>query len=349
LSASHYNYSRSNIETVLKGKKNMKKIKFTVFLSFITLLLACSQQETSSKQNEKISFGIYDIGGGGGGTASETATQPAAEQEPNGQTIKTTTQVSLNQAEQTQTAPTAIERKIIRNAELQLEANSPEESQLKITQIAQSAGGFVVESTQSGSDVKSSSRDAVTMTIRVPAEKFNETLDEIRKTGSRVISETVKGQDVTEEFIDIEARAKTQKALEQQFVEIMKQAKTVEDALNVQRELAEVRGEIEKIEGRKRFLENQASLSTIKIRLQTPAAVSAGSTGFFYRLTESLSDGFNAALNFLLGLITFVIAILPFLLFIVLPIYLVLRYFWKKSRKQKTASEIFKDEVKNES
>ncbi len=328
----------------------MKRIQFLVvfLIAFLTACAGSASNSSSAQSTNSIavtpaseseivtaSKGRLPPGGGGGGGGGRESS-PIAQQ------------VSLNQAEQTQTAPTAIERKIIRNAELQLEANSPEESQLKITQIAQSAGGFVVESMQSGSDVKSSSRDAVTMTIRVPAEKFNETLDEIRKTGSRVISETVKGQDVTEEFIDIEARLKTQKALEQQFVEIMKQAKTVEDALNVQRELAEVRGEIEKVEGRKRFLENQATLSTIKIRLQTPAAVSAGSTGFFYRLTESLSDGFRFALNFLLGLITFVIAVLPFLLFIVLPIYLVLRYFWKKSRKQKTASEIFKDEVKDE-
>jgi hypothetical protein len=186
------------------------------------------------------------------------------------------------------------------------------------------------------------------MTVRVPAEKFDEALDEIRKTGTRVVGETIKGRDVTEEFIDIEARLKTQKALEAQFVEIMKQAKTVEDALNVQSELATVRGEIEKIQGRQRFLENQASLSTVKVRLQTPSAVSASSTGFFYRLTDSLGSGLDFALSFLLGLITFAIAIVPFLLFIVLPIYLVLRYFWKKSRKRKTASEIYQDEIKNE-
>ncbi|MBA2735422.1 MAG: DUF4349 domain-containing protein [Pyrinomonadaceae bacterium] len=327
----------------------MKKIKFTAFLLLITSLLGCSQQEKVSKQDEKISFGIYDIGGGVGNTKSETAQKPAAEQEPSAeQSIKTTAQVSLNQAEQTQTAPTVVERKIIRNAELQLEANSPEESQQKITAIAESVNGFVVESAQSGSDVKSATLNTVTMTIRVPAEKFNETLDEIRKTGTRVISETVKGQDVTEEFIDIEARLKTEKALEQQFIEIMKQAKSVGDALNVQRELANVRGGIEKIEGRKRFLENQASLSTIKVRLQTPAAFSSSSTGFFYRLTESLSSGFNFALNFILAFVTFVIAVLPFLLFIVLPIYLFVRYFLRKGRGQKSASQIIQEEIKNE-
>jgi hypothetical protein len=329
----------------------MKKIQFIVVLLF-AITAACSESASntnaiavsrsntnvvSSSQSESENLTasqgrLPPNGGGGGGGGRE------------GQIIQ---KVSLEQTEKAENAPT-VERKIIRNADLQLESNSPEEAQQKITAIAESKNGFVVESSQSVSDVKATTRDVVTMTVRVPAEKFDETLNEIRKTGTRVVGETVKGQDVTEEFIDIEARLRAQKALEQQFVEIMKQAKTVEDALDVQRQLAEVRGEIEKIEGRKRFLENQASLSTIKIRLQTPAAISASSTGFFYRLTESLSSGFDFALNFILGFITFVIAILPFLLFIVLPIYLVLRYFWKKSRKQKTASEIYKDEIKNE-
>jgi hypothetical protein len=185
------------------------------------------------------------------------------------------------------------------------------------------------------------------MTVRVPAAKFDESLGEIRKAANRVIVETVKGQDVTEEFIDIEARLKTQKALEAQFLEIMKQAKTVEDALNVQSEIAGVRGEIEKVEGRKRFLENQTSFSTIKIQLKSTTAFSANSAGFFYQLSESVSDGFSAAMNFVLGLINNVIALLPFLIFIVLPIYLVIRYFLRKSRKQKSSGDIAREEIKN--
>ena len=59
-------------------------------------------------------------------------------------------------------------------------------------------------------------------------------------------------------------------------------------------------------------------------------------------------EAMRDSLDFLLGLITFAIAVLPLLLFIVLPIYLVLRYFWRKSRRRKTAGEIFKDEVKEE-
>lgn len=259
-----------------------------------------------------------------------------------------TKQVSLEQADKSKAEVIPTDRKIIRNAELTLEASSPEESQQKITAIAESKGGFVVESQQTSSSSSVTIRDVVTMTVRVPSEKFSESLEEIRKISSRVVVETVKGQDVTEEFVDIEATLKTKKALEEKFLEIMKQSKSVDEALSVQRELSEVRNEIEKIEGRKRFLENQTSLSTIKIRLQTPTVYSANSSGFFYQLGEAFSTGFNFAINFVLGLITLIIAILPFVLFIVLPIYLVLRYFWRKQKKAKLAREIVEEELKSD-
>ncbi len=314
----------------------MKKIKFIALLLFV-FLTACAKESASYDTNKTISPNaqsedkVFSTANTGGGREEPTAKK-----------------ISLEDTDKSQTAPTVIERKIIRNADLQLEANSPEETQQKISAIAESKGGFVIESTQSSSDVKATTRDTVTMTIRVPTAKFNETLDEIRKTANRVIVETVKGQDVTEEFIDIEAQLKTKKALEEQFLEIMKRSNSVEDALNVQRELAEVRGEIEKIEGRKRFLENQASLSTIKIKLQSPTAFSANSQGFFNQLKESIGNGFDAALSFILGLVTVVIALLPFFLFIVLPIYLVLRYLWRKRRKRNLASEIAREEIKVE-
>ncbi len=315
----------------------MSKLVFLIFavLAFSTACASGSSSNTNavskaSSRSAMNSSAESGSGGGGGGGRDES---PVVQQ------------VSLNQAENLQPQPVAIERKIVRNADLQLEANSSEESQQKITAIAESKGGFVVESQQSSSDVRATTRDIITMTVRVPSAKFNETLDEIRKTASRVIVETIKSDDVTEEFIDIEARLKAKRSLEEQFLEIMKRANSVEDALSVQKQLAEVRGEIEKIEGRKRFLENQASLSTIKIRLQTPNAFSANSSGFFYRLKESFASGFNFALNFILVLVTFLIGILPFLLFIVLPIYLLIRYFWRKQHRQKSIVEIAKEEL----
>lgn len=315
----------------------MKKITIIAIL-FLLNFTACSQSERNT------SIAKPEIAQ----TTEKDATADKRGNAVGGNNQPSTQQVSLNQAEQTETAPIVAERKIIRNADLQLEADKPEDAQTKISQIAESKGGFVVETQSSASDVKANVRDTVTMTVRVPAAKFDESLNEIRATASRVIVENVKGEDVTEEFIDIEARLKTQKALETQFLEIMKQSKTVEDALNVQTEIARVRGEIEKIEGRKRFLESQASLSTIKIRLTAPTAFSQNSSGFFYQLKEAFGDGFDGALSFILILVKLVIALLPFFLFVVLPVYFVIRYFVRKNRRQKLADEIVREEIKTE-
>ena len=97
---------------------------------------------------------------------------------------------------------------------------------------------------------------------------------------------------MTEEYIDLEARIRTKKALEAQFLEIMKQARKISDAMEVQTQLAEVRTEIERLEGRRRFLENQSALSTINITLHTPTPVVAAATrGFVYDLKAAFGDG----------------------------------------------------------
>ena len=254
---------------------------------------------------------------------------------------------SLSQAQTALTDTSPTDRKIVRNADLSLEAESPEEAQRHITSIAEANGGFVVESQQTSSDIRTAKRDIITMSVRVPSQKFADTLDQIHQTSDKIIFETVKGDDVTEEFIDIEARLKAKKALEQQFVEIMKRAYSVDDAMNVESELAEVRGDIEKVEGRKRFLENQSSLSTIKVKLQTPAAAfSASSKGYSERLEQSFGTGFDFALSFIFGLVTLVIGILPFAVFIGLPLVLVVRYFLKRQSRSRTIIELAEDELK---
>lgn len=280
-------------------------------------------------------------GGGGGGGARESGYGSDSSSE-----MQMSSADSVNdQVPESPKSPA--ERMIVRNADIRLESGTPEETQTKISDAVKAAGGFVIESSQSSTDA-GTGRDTVTMKIRVPAEKFDGTLTEIRNSADRVVIETVKGEDVTEEFVDVEARLAAKRALEQQFIEIMKRANTVEDALKVQTELGEVRSEIERIEGRKRFLQDQAALSTIDVEIRTPAAFSANSKGFSYRFVEALSNGFDFALDFILGLVSFAIGILPFVLFIVLPIFLIVRHFWRRRQKRRTAAEIIEEELSSE-
>jgi hypothetical protein len=251
------------------------------------------------------------------------------------------TQASLDEAAGSDANKQAIERKIVRNGKLTIETDSPTAGQQKITAIVESLNGFVITSDfKQGS---ASSSEMVTITIRVPAPQFNEALEKIRKAGDRVLNENVTGQDVTEEFLDLEARIKTQKALEAQFLEIMKQAKKVSEALEVQTEISNVRTEIERMEGRKRFLENQSSLSTIVITLPSPAPiVSASTSGFSHNIKEAFGDGIDTAAAIILGLIRLIIVLIPIALFILLPLGLVTRFIvrrWRANKKDEPVAQ----------
>jgi hypothetical protein len=128
----------------------------------------------------------------------------------------------------------------------------------------------------------------------------------------------------------------------------MKQSGTVEDALLVQSRLADVRTEIEKIEGRLRFLQSQTSFSTIKVFIQTPTSLAARSVGFFGRLGDSAARGADAAGNFTLGLVTFAIGAMPLILFLGLPIFLIGRSFWPRKPTTISVTEIAEDEIETE-
>src|SRR5262249_45208324 len=234
--------------------------------------------------------------------------------------------VSLKDADSANVASQAFDRKIIRNANLTLEVPSPIDAQPRIVSIAESHQGFVVtsEATQRTAEDKSKPEVTVNLIVRVPASQFKQVLEEVRAVGARKIQEKVTGQDVTEEFMDLEARIKNQKALEGQFLEIMKRANKVDDALSVQSQLAEVRTEIEKLEGRRRFLENQSSLSTINVTLQPPTQI-VNATGFWYSGRSAFSEGVDVGADFFFFLIRAFIAVLPIIFLIVLPSALIVK------------------------
>lgn len=309
-------------------------MQFTALLLLMVALLGvsgCDTQQTRTASNEKAGLAqtedVNDL------TAKVANTQPAARQalsvEPQN--------VSLTQADSANTVSQALERKIIRNANLTVEVASPAETQRKIVSIAESHQGFVVtsESTQRTSEDKTKPEITINLIIRIPALQFNQAMEDIRAVATRVVQEKTTGQDVTEEFIDLEARIKNQKALEAQFIEIMKRAGKVEDALEVQRELADVRTEIEKLEGRRRFLANQASLSTINVTLQPPTIPIINATGFWHSVRAAFADGVDVAMAIVLFLIRAIVAFLPVLVIIVLPAALITKLVvrrWRRGR-----------------
>jgi hypothetical protein len=220
-------------------------------------------------------------------------------------------------------------RKVIQNAEMTIESDKPNDGQQKIGVIAEKHGGFVVISESKHNEAASQNvaSTVVNVVVRVPAQKFQATIDEIRAVGGRILHEKSSGQDVTEEYIDLEARIRTKRALESQFLGIMKQTRSVSDAMEVQSQLADVRTEIERLEGRRRFLENQSALSTINITLHTPTPVVAAATrGFLYDLKAAFGDGVEIGADIFLGIIRFVIVMIPVTLLILAPGWFVFKW-----------------------
>jgi hypothetical protein len=301
----------------------MKSPKFLVLILSLLLLAACSGSLNSERA--RLVQSSSDV----------PQAKPVDPQSP------TMQQVSLRQADQSQSAAEAMNRKIIRNADLALEVSDPLLAQQKITSIAESVGGFVVNSEsklRQNGDANKQSLD-INIVVRVPEQQFRSAFEQIIGVGSRVVQQKVTGEDVTEQFIDLEARAKTQKALEAQFLEIMKRAVKVEDALEVQRQVAEVRNEIEKIEGRKRFLENRASLSTITVTLQEPTAVVVNTSGFGRSVREAVSESISLAVGIVMFIIRLVIIMMPILILIILPGLLLTRFALRRARKMQLNRE----------
>ena len=236
-----------------------------------------------------------------------------------------------------------LDRKIIRNADITIEVASTPQAQHSVTSIAEALGGFVVTSeSKQRENVDPSQRTLdFKLVVRIPFDKFGVALDDIRKLASNVPEEKTTGEDVTEEFIDLEARIKTQKALELQFIEIMKQAKKVEDALEVQSQLANVRTEIEKLEGRKHFLENRSSLATITVNIQTPRpAIATTPTGFSHSLREAASDSVELAVGLVLFFVRLVIVLTPVVVLLGVPLALIIRYARRRMRRMRLAQQL---------
>ena len=276
--------------------------------------------------------------------------QPAAQQVADKEVANTTLaydaqqqKVALKEVDNEGSSSAAFERKIIRNAEITMEVSSTTDTQHRVASIAETNGGFVVTSEAKQRDnVDPAQRTLdIKLVVRVPSPQFGVTFDEIKKLATNTPKENVSGQDVTEEFIDLEARIKTQKALEQQFLEIMRQAYKVADALEVQRQIADVRTDIEKLEGRKRFLENRASLSTITVNIQAPKPVIAvTSTGFGQNVREAVSDSVGMASDIVLFFVRFAILMIPILLFIGLPSALVARFLMRRAKRLRLAQAL---------
>ncbi|WP_148358258.1 DUF4349 domain-containing protein [Peribacillus simplex] len=207
------------------------------------------------------------------------------------------------------------ERKVIHQAQLELKVKNLEKAQIKIENKVAEYGGYVVES-----NVNREDEELVegTITVRVPEAHFRDFLADSEGEASEVVGRNVTGQDVTEQYVDLKARLKSKRAVEERLLAFMKDAEKTEDLLKISSDLAVVQEEIEQLTGQMKYLENQTSYSTVTITLSQDRIVVPGidnkELNTWERTKKQLATSANLLLKAGSGIIVFIIGNLPILI-----------------------------------
>jgi hypothetical protein len=156
---------------------------------------------------------------------------------------------------------------LIYTAQISMSVYQVTASLAKVEAIARELGGFLAK------------RDDASITIRVPAATFDDAVKRVESVGD-VLHKNIAAEDVTDEFHDLEIRLKSAKAVQTRLSELLAKATKVEDSLAIERELDRVSGEIERIEGRLKFLRDRAAFSTITVRFEAKGTDQVGDAPF---------------------------------------------------------------------
>lgn len=219
--------------------------------------------------------------------------------------------------------PVPARRKVVRNGSLDLEVPALDSALQAIRAETVASGGYVTNESQNRDDVGARQGS---VTCRIPAEKLDATVQKVQALG-RVESLAIQAEDITEQYFNLEIRLRNQQQLEDRLLKLLdRPVNKVADLLDVEREVARVRGEIDELEGRRRFWDGQMTLSTLTVTLREPPPVIAGGGGGVFRtLQQALRD---AGENIVTTIAWFVAAA-----GVALPAWLVLWVLWRAARR----------------
>lgn len=278
----------------------LKKI-FPCFLSLV-LLLSCKEEMAQSDFSESTNYN-YAI-------ADEEMETPFITKTKN-----STTKKELN----------TTDTKIIKTAQLRFETQDLQTSFSSINKATKTYKAYI-QNDNSGSDYGSIYRN---ITLRVPNTNFDAFIAEISKGVSHFDRKEISAQDVTEEFVDVEARLKAKRTLENRYLEILKKANKISEILEIEKQLSLIREEIEVAEGRLKYLQNRVSMSTISIEMYTEKPEGTGTTvSYGSKMWNAVKSGFNGLSSFFLGMLH----IWPFILIFVVLIFFVRRKIKNKKK-----------------
>lgn len=328
----------------------MKRTLFIILAVIgVFLIIGIAFSSMTSLRSSTSFPGSRDLNYGmGGGEVAPPMEMPAA-QAPAGVVDSSATGVDVYNS----AAPQAQERLVIENADLAIVVKDPRARMAEITALANEFGGFVVSSNlyQSSSPTGQEVPEA-SIVIRVPSERLDEALNRIKEDAVDIQYENRSGQDVTSQYVDLQAQLKAKQAAEAKLLEIMDQAVRAEDVLAIYLQVQTVQTEIEQLKGQIKYLEESAALSAISVRLIAEEGTQPIEVGPWKpegAAKEAIQDLIFFFQNFVEFLIRFFLLTLPALILIAIPlfvVYLLGRAVYRRVRRSRAVEEVSSEEVK---
>lgn len=244
-------------------------------------------------------------------------------------------------------------RKIIKNGEMRLLVKDTDVAIDRATQVITDLGGYIVSSRTWYDDYYGNNVKYATITIGIPVDQFERALQRFRDLSIRVLDENATGEDVTDQYVDLQSQLQNLEATQARIQEFLKDAKTVDEALKINQQLSDIQGQIEEIKGRMNYLSNRAAFSTITVNFEpelpiltptptrtitptltpqptsTPVPWKPGET--FASAQRTVTSAYRGIFDFLIWL---AVVILPILLPFALIAWVLWKVFGRKSNKQ---------------
>ena len=192
--------------------------------------------------------------------------------------------------------PQPIVRKIIRQGDISFQTDDAPQTRSEVRRIVAALGGYISGDNSYATDDRTEYR----LDIRIPAHRFDSLLLRISEKAGHIESRNISAQDVTAEYIDVQARIHTQKQLEARYLELLKKATTVEEILSIERELGTLRAEIESVEGRMKYLSDQVAMSSLTVSFHEKAS---SGPGFGHAFGQALRAGWKNILSLTLTIV----------------------------------------------
>jgi hypothetical protein len=240
----------------------------------------------------------------------------------------------------------SIDRKIIKNAEVSVLVEDSDIAVDRLTQVVSDSGGYIVSSRVWYQEYDKENYKYASITLGIPVDQFEVTMRRVRALGLRVLDENASGEDVTDQFVDLQSRLTNLEATQARIQSFLADAKSVDEALRINQELAQIEAQIEEVKGRMNYLSDRSAFSTITVTispelpeiepapLPEPKPWTPGET--LKEATETLVKAYQGILEFAIWML---VVVLPILAPPVLVVWIILKLLRRKPARQIPSSE----------